>query len=239
MTEDITRRKRMASELVEVRRRLAASQEAERLHLAQELHDGPIQDLYGLSYQLNHLEQALAEESDLSYLASAQQTVLQTTRTLREICYDLRPPTLAPFGLEVAIRSHTDQFREVHPELDIELSLMPDGQTIPQQMRLSLFRIYQQALSNVMRHAGARRVMVRFEFQGEEMLLEIRDDGRGFNVPERWVTFARLGHLGLVGTAERVDALGGRLEVVSAPGQGTIVRVVVPKPPTEDLEDSP
>jgi signal transduction histidine kinase len=106
---------------------------------------------------------------------------------------------------------------------------MPDGQALPEQVRLALFRIYQQALNNVVRHAQASLVSIRFELDAQQTLLQIQDDGRGFEVPKRWIELVRRGHLGLVGIVERAEAIGGRLEVVSTPGEGSLVRVVVPR----------
>jgi two-component system, chemotaxis family, CheB/CheR fusion protein len=137
-------------------------------------------------------------------------------------------PTLAPFGLEKAIKSHIDQFQQSHPELEVKLALMPDGQTLPEQMRLALFRICQAALANVVRHAAARHVFIRFRLDTEQVVLEVQDDGLGFELPARWIEIAREGHLGLIGMVERAESIGGQLKVISAPGQGTLIQAVVP-----------
>lgn len=230
MVKDITERKQMEHELAEVRRRLMESREAERLHLAQELHDGPMQELYGVSYRLMMFEEVSRDETSLSQMVAMQATLQRIIEALRTLSTEMRPPTLAPFGLERAIYSHAETFQETHPELQIQLDVMPDGQALPEQVRLFLFRIYQQALSNVARHAAARHVLIRFTLDAEQVVLEIQDDGCGFKVPTRWIELAREGHLGLVGAAERAEAIGGRLEVVSSPGEGTLIRVVVPHP---------
>jgi len=106
---------------------------------------------------------------------------------------------------------------------------MHDGQMLPEKVQMALFRIYQEAISNVARHAGAGCVLIRFYLNEERVLLEISDDGCGFQVPERWILLARRGRLGLLGAAERADSTGGRLEVESASGKGTVVRVVAPR----------
>jgi signal transduction histidine kinase len=135
---------------------------------------------------------------------------------------------LAPFGLEKAIRSHAEQFAEIHPDITVVLDLMPDRQTLPERMRLALFRIYQMALTNVIRHAQASLVEVTFRFDNDSVLLSIQDDGCGFKLPKRWFEFAHQGHLGLAGAAERAEAMGGSLEVHSKPGEGTLIKVVLP-----------
>lgn len=225
---DVTERKQIESELAEVQRRLFESIEAERLHMAQELHDGPIQELYSITYGLNGLDsgRGVAEKENI---AQVKEMVTKVIATLRAMCGDLRPPTLAPFGLEKAIRAHVERFQEFHPELEIQLDLAPDGHLLPERMRLALFRIYQHAISNVLRHAQATKLEIRFNLDGEQVKLEISDNGRGFDLPSRWVELARKGNFGLVGTAERVEAIGGQLKINSVSGKGTRILVIVPQ----------
>jgi signal transduction histidine kinase len=220
----------MHADLAETQGRLAESREAERLHLARELHDGPIQDLYGVRFQLGALTDHIADQSGQERLATTLMLLEQVTGVLRATCSDLRPPTLTPFGLEMAIRSHATKFQEAHPEFQLELDLMHDGQTIPERDRLALFRIYQESLNNVVKHAQARWIFVLLELSPEQIVLEIRDDGQGFDVPLRWVDLARQGHFGLLGIAERVGSISGQLEVLSAPREGTVVRVTIARP---------
>ncbi len=228
LKNQIAERKRAEAELAEMRRRLMEGREAERLHLAQELHDGPVQDLYGISYQLAGLRDAVRDETSLAHLAAGRATLQQVIQTIRAICGELRPPALAPFGLEKASRSHAERFQKLHPELNVQLDLMPDEQALPERVRLVLFRIYQQMLTNVVRHAGARQVTIQLELDGKQAVLEVRDDGRGFKAPARWIELARQGHLGLIGAVERAEAVGGQLKITSAPGKGTRVQARVP-----------
>jgi signal transduction histidine kinase len=148
---------------------------------------------------------------------------------LRAICGELRPPALTPFGLESAIREHADAFQAQHPEIRLHLDLAYDGQYLSEQLRLTLFRVYQQAIANVARHSQAKNATVRFKFDEQRAVLEIEDDGQGFVVPLNWVNFTRNKHLGLAGAAERAELLGGKLEVISAPGKGALVRLVAPR----------
>jgi PAS domain S-box-containing protein len=227
VNRDVTRRWQIEEELAEVHRRLLEGREAERLRLAQELHDGPIQTLYGLTFQLANLKakgSVVPEQFDgLTQLAT------QVIQVLRIICGELRPPTLAPFGLGQTIRSHADSFRQRHPEICLHLELDQDRLKLPEPMRLGLFRIYQQAMINIVRHAQASDIEVRFDMDGEMVRLEIKDNGRGFEVPERWIDLVREGHLGLAGIAERAEALGGLLEVESSPGSGSRIAVKIPR----------
>jgi signal transduction histidine kinase len=220
----------MREELAEAQRRLAESREAERLHLAQELHDGPIQDLYGARFQLGILNTALPDPQDQQHLTAIEASLETVTSTLRTICSELRPPALAPFGLEMALRSHAERFAQEHPDLTLHLDLMPDGQTLSERLRLTLFRICQQALNNIARHARASTVTIRLHLTPEVVTLEIEDDGQGFHVPDRWLTLARQGHFGLLGAAERATTINAHFQVRSTPGTGTLVRVVAPRP---------
>lgn len=233
MVEDITERRQMETEVAELNRRLMEDRENERLHLAQELHDGPVQDLYGLTFSIKSLESNITMDGADSQVEEIDQTVRRVVDNLRAMSVELRPPALAPFGLEKALRSYAEEFQDQHPEYKIELDLMEDSKNLPENVRLALFRIFQVSITNVLRHAEASTARVRFAFDAEEVVLEIVDDGKGFKLPKRWINFAREGHLGLVGAFERAEAMGGELTVESAPGEGTRVRVRVPRETSE------
>lgn len=233
---EIKEREQMEAELAELQRRLMEGREAERLHLAQELHDGPLQVLHNLALRLGEMEFLLSGEEGVSQMAAAQAGLQQVVQTVRAICGELRPPTLAPFGLEKAIRSYVDRFQKNHPDLKVMLDLAADGQQLPEGLRLALFRIFQHAMTNVVQHASATHVAVRFQLTETEIMLEIEDDGRGFIMPKRRIELARQGHLGLAGAFERAEALDGRLEIISVLGQGTCIRAVVPRQKKEEIE---
>jgi signal transduction histidine kinase len=212
------------AELEESQRRLAEGREAERLHLARELHDGPIQDLYAIHLQLG--------DSDIVGIPSSFDGVtnrlLQVIHDLRDICTKLRPPALAYFGLEAAIQSLANSFRKTHPEIDVDVEIKCNGNNRSPQLELALFRIYQEALSNVSQHAGASQVKIRLHDNEEQLLLEIIDDGHGFEVPDRWIQLARKGHLGLLGASERAESIGGTLQISSGEESGTRLSVLTP-----------
>jgi signal transduction histidine kinase len=212
----------------EIKNRLVEGQERERLRLAQDLHDVPIQDLYGLIYQLDDLRDALKDPEGEKILDECNHTLHRVVNSLRTICRELRPPSLSPFGLEVAIRDHVEKFRDQNPDIQIHLELMQDRQALSDSMRLTLFRIYQQAIHNVARHAQASDVQIRFRLDERMVILEVEDNGIGFGMPENWVDLVREGHFGLLGIAERIESVRGKLEIVSAMGNGTLVRVIAP-----------
>ncbi len=238
MIEDISERKQMEAELLELQRRLMEGREAERVHLAQELHDGPVQDLLAFSFNLKAYEINLFGEN-VEIMQDLQHSLQRVVRTLRSICGDLRPPTLVPFGLEKAIRSHAEIFQDQNPDLNLHLDLTPDGQTLPEQVRLALYRIYQQMLINIVRHAQAKNIWVTFRLNDQQIQLIIQDDGGGFRLPTRLIDLARQGHLGIVGAAERAESIGGEFKIDSQPGQGTTIRVNVPRKQEEIEVESP
>lgn len=227
IVENVSEQKRIELQMKELRDSLQSNIELERLRLAQELHDNPMQSLYSVIYRIEELRSSADSSLDeyLKKVISEVQTVIDNLRTTAK---ELRPPTIFDFGLENAIRSYVDDFSEKHPSLSISLSLAPDRQILPEKIRLALFRIFQQVLMNVVRHADATKVDVRFVFDAEEVRLEISDNGRGFEVPPNWMGFVRNGHYGLAGASERVDSLGGVMTVESKPGNTTTVRVAIP-----------
>jgi PAS domain S-box-containing protein len=229
LVENITAQKEIETELTELQQRLMQGREMERLRLAQELHDGPLQEVIGVTYQIQGLEDMILENPVREQLQAIHIALNKLSRSLRTICGELRPPALAPFGLEKTIRSHADQFQADHPELTVQSDLDHDGQALSEQVRIVLFRIYQEALNNIVRHAQASTVQIRFKLEDEQAILEIQDDGKGFELPNRWIKLARTGHLGIVGAMERAKEVGGNLEITTSPGRGATIRAVVPR----------
>jgi two-component system sensor histidine kinase UhpB len=227
IAEDITAQKDLEMEMAELKNRLQANVEMERLQLAQHLHDGPMQELYSVIYQIGGLRKKIGREQG-EVLENLGRDIQRVVQELRSTAQELRPPTIANFGLEKAIRSHVADFRLKNPEIRVRLALDSDGQSLPEDARLSLFRIYQQSLANVARHAAASEVSIRFSFDAEEARLTITDNGQGFDVPRNWVGLVRRGHFGLAGAAERAEALHGAFSVESQPGKGTTISAVIP-----------
>jgi len=231
---DITEHKKAQEKIrsnlaqIELQHLLMQSREKERLRVAQDLHDGPIQDLIALSFLLRDIRNEIAENGTSARLEEAENMLQEQIRGLRSFMQQLRPPVLTPFGLEKAIRSHAEQFQAQHPDLRIGLALQPDRRALNEDTRLALFRIYQELLKNIVRHAKAKEVEIRLSLDPEQVELQISDDGCGFDVPDSWVEMARKGHLGLVGVQERASSVNGFVDIISSAGKGTTVRVTVP-----------
>ncbi len=227
VVQDIQARREMQLEVLELRHRLNVQVEQERNQLAQDLHDGPMQDLHSIQYQLSALQSQLPEETS-GMIQGALETVSEVSQELRNISYNLRPPALSRFGLAKSIRSHADEFSKNHPEFNLELDLVDDDDLLDEDLRLALFRIYQQALGNILQHSEASEIVVSLQFEDSDIRMLIQDDGKGFKLPKRWISLVREGHYGLAGSHDRVSALGGDFNVKSSPGEGTVLQVYIP-----------
>jgi PAS domain S-box-containing protein len=219
---------RLQTGRVEVQQRIIAQRELERLHIAQDLHDGPLQELLAHTYAIEAAAQPLKDEHLREELTAISRRLHQTIGDLRDFASELRPPALAPFGLDTAMRDQADKFRDKNPHILVRLNLDTPGPSMPTPLRLALFRIYQEALNNVARHAHATEVDVHLGLRGDVVELVVEDNGRGFEPPEDWVEPARQGRLGLVGVRERAQALGGSVQIHSRVGRGTAVQAVIP-----------
>ena len=142
-------------ELIEARRKLIDSVDLERKRLAQEIHDGPIQDLLGITF-LKIGKAGTVGEEDL--LMNMQGAISQVVVSLRDICKELWTSSLTPFNLEESIRSHAQEFQEKHPEQALSFGSMADINPLSEPSRLAFYRIYQQALANVGFHARAKNI---------------------------------------------------------------------------------
>ena len=216
------------AEIREAQRQLLRSREEERARLARELHDGPIQTLIGLHLQVGML--LSQEESDspmTKTLSGARAEVKQLLSDLRQVCTELRPPMLDTLGLNAALRALAEEWSAQHdPAIQLELPLDASLRSLPDETAVNLYRVTQEGLSNVAHHAEAKQVTVRLAWEDNLLALTVQDDGQGFAAPAALHSLAAQGHYGLVGIQERVDLIGGRLTIESAPGQGATVRVV-------------
>jgi signal transduction histidine kinase len=221
--------RRQLEEIRKAQHQLLRSREEERARLARELHDGPIQTLVGLNLQVG---MALSQEASGSpmneVLSGARAEVRYLLGELRQVCAELRPPMLDTLGLNAALRALAEEWSAQHDiSVRLELPLDDSLRSLPDEVAVNLYRVAQEGLSNVAHHAQAGQVAIRLTWKGPHLALSIRDDGRGFTVPQTLHDLAAGGHFGLVGIQERADLIGGQLTIRSAPGEGTTVRVVV------------
>jgi signal transduction histidine kinase len=216
----------------ELHRRLAARREQERQELARSLNDGPMQRMVNLLSNLQLAREAVEDGNVSLMLEPMIASLKDTVQELREVVNDLRPPTVIRFGLSRAIQLHSEDIRARYQQLRMDLDLVEDENLLPEETCLALYRIYQEGVTNVLRHAGARNLWVRYYPLRSVMVLEIWDNGRGFQVPEDWVELTRQGRFGLAGMQERAAAIGGAVAITSEMGKGTRLeaRVPIPRP---------
>lgn len=192
------------------------AQEEERRHLAQELHDGPLQSLVHLVRQLD----AAGVPPELRGLG------LGLVDELRRIARGLRPSVLDDLGLVAALQRLLDDVAG-RSAVDTSLGVTGRERRLPSPAELALFRVAQEAVSNAERHAAPTRIAVGLGFEAGRVRLLVTDDGRGFD-PADPAAGRRRGSLGMSGMGERLQLAGGSLTVHSAPGAGTTVEAVVP-----------
>lgn len=223
---DITERLRTQKRLRALSRRLLEVQEEERARLARDLHDDVGQALTALKIQLESLQRG-CEPALRGRIAEGVDTVQLTLERVRQLSLSLRPPQLDDLGLAAAVRSHLDRqsrlaglaahFQGDEPPSDVD----PDTET-------ACFRVAQEAITNVLRHAQASNVWVRLYSAGGRLALSVRDDGRGFDVDSVRARAAGGASLGLAGMEERIALAAGSLDIDSAPGQGTVLVATFP-----------
>ena len=224
---DVTARKQAEEEHARLLERERAALEAkaaleERQKLARELHDSVSQALYGISLGAQTALDALAQQQDSQAAVRASQYVLSLAEAglteLRALIFELRPESLAQDGLVVALERHAAAARARHA-LQVRTDLGPEPD-LPLAAKEALYRIAQEALHNTIKHARARSVCLTLQRVDSAVVLELADDGVGFD-PTR----ANPGHLGLTSIRERAKGIGGTVVIDSGPGHGTRVQV--------------
>jgi signal transduction histidine kinase len=208
---------------------ITTGQEEERRRLARELHDDTIQSLIALTQQGQLAQMALDDHPALDQLTEMQGMIRQIIADLRRVTRDLRPIYLEDLGLITALDMLA---RETSHDEKIPVQFHVSGSVhrLRPEIELALYRMVQEALSNVARHAQASSAEVKLDFGSDSLVLTITDDGRGFNVPDSPTDMAPEGHFGLLGLYERAELIGGRLTIESVTDQGTEVKVLLTQP---------
>jgi len=198
--------------------------EEERRHVAREVHDTLGQALTGLKINLSLLGRKLAGDAELEEsIESMSGLVDATIKSVREIATELRPGVLDDLGLAAALEWQVKRFGEMMDLESVFVSETEDSH-LEKDLTIALFRIAQEALTNVARHAEASRVEVRLREDQDGVLLEVQDDGRGIEEAE----ISNWGALGILGMRERAHLFGGEIEIKGSRGVGTRVVVRIP-----------
>ena len=211
-------------------RRLITEREEERKSLARELHDQVIQDLLSFNYSLEELENSRQSVGYKKELAAVRLGIRNIVSELRQICSDLRPPTIDHHGLPAAIESFALEWAERN-NINLHLEIDPVFGRLPETTELSMFRIIQEGLNNIRKHAAARHVRLSLQrTSAASLLVRLEDDGVGFSAPKDLASLSTSKHFGLVGISERVALLGGNMHVESPGGSGMSLQVEIPSP---------
>ncbi|MGA2656403.1 MAG: response regulator [Verrucomicrobiota bacterium] len=216
-----------------VRRRLSEAQETERGRISRELHDRLGQDLTALKLGLQNLRRqgpfAVAVGEGLGKLETLAEGLM---RDIHRLAWELRPSVLDDLGLDLALQRAADQWsRNTGVPVDLHTGADSGTKRLPQELETTLYRIAQEALTNVARHAQANRVSLLLERRSGYVSLIVEDDGRGFDAQGAMGAPASPGRLGLLGMQERVRLAGGTLTIESSPGAGATVFARLPLEP--------
>jgi len=232
--EDVTAETRRHDLIEAYANQVMLGQEEERRHIAQELHDGPLQTLIHLCRQIDALDEGAGSGADPNpspSLAVMRSTVEGTVAELRSIARGLRPSVLDDLGLAASINQLLSE-ATARQGFESSFDVVGTERRLPSSVELALFRIAQEAITNVERHAGASRTAVRLGFEGRGVRLQVEDDGAGFDRGRQQREDSGES-LGLPGMSERARLSGGRFRIRSQVGKGTTVDAWVPGGPSD------
>jgi PAS domain S-box-containing protein len=231
MVTDITQRKKAEAELRSSRDQIRGmagkvlrAQEEERRRIARELHDDIVQRVAALSIGMSRIKRqaAAVDESIANELAGIQKTIHSLAQHVRQISHRLHPAVLEHGGLMPALKAFAEEFSNAE-DLEVQLSVPDTQEAIPPEVGMCVYRVVQEWLRNVAKHAHAKSVRVAVSIAGDDLHLTIKDEGKGFDVEK-----ARGKGLGLVSIEERVRFCRGTVRITSAPNQGATLEAQIP-----------
>jgi signal transduction histidine kinase len=204
-------------------------QEEERKHIARELHDTTVQTLVALIFQLDNFlaDKPQLTENEVAKLKVVHKGLKRAVEQVRSFSSQIRPPVLDDLGLIPVLEWLAGALKKTY-DVDVDLHVTGDQRRLDPDMELALFRIIQEALINSAKHSGVKTSSVKIEYLSDMILVEIADLGKGFDIPDKIGSLPRFGKLGLAGMEERVDLIGGKLEIRSQENRGTTVNVRLP-----------
>lgn len=223
---ELVKRESLRQELL---RHIVTAQEDERARIARELHDETAQMLVAFSFHLAALRKSIPHnQSTAGQIQNLQNLSRQMSERIYRLMRDLRPAQLDDLGLAAALEYLIDEVRQ-RLDLQVRFQIKGERRRLDPLVETALFRVAQEALTNVARHAGVSEANMELRFEAQQVALEISDQGTGFGSPP--VASSGSGW-GLAGMRERAESIGGTLTLVSSPGTGTLVRIIVPITPT-------
>ncbi|MEJ5241741.1 MAG: GAF domain-containing sensor histidine kinase [Anaerolineales bacterium] len=229
---------RLYQSLLEEKERMAEIHEEARKKLARDLHDGPTQSVSAIAMRLNIVRRLIERDAQKATeeLAKIEDLAHRTVKEIRHMLFTLRPLVLETQGLQAALQAMADKMRETFNQnviIEVDDSVLPQLEVGKQGV---IFSIAEEAVNNARKHARAANIWVRLKpIQSDLLLLEIQDDGVGFDVKSVMQSYEKRGSLGMVNLTERTELINGVLNILSAPGKGTRVQVFIPL--TEEAAD--
>lgn len=204
---------------------IVQAQEEERRKIARELHDGPAQSLANLVMRLNLIERLWDEDQEWAKreVNALTEMVRENITEVRRVIFDLRPMALDDLGLVPALKRYLADYPDKH-EIEVHFLFFGEERRLPLPVEVALFRLTQEALSNVKKHAEVNEALVKLEIAPRFVTVVVKDDGRGFDVRKA----SGKGRYGLLGIQERVELFGGEFKIKSRLGHGTQVIVNIP-----------
>jgi len=209
--------------------RLITAQEDERKNLARELHDGLGQSLAGLALRAETMDRLIASDQSKAFtqLDQIKSLIEESSDNMYDLILDLRPSSLDDLGLVPTFRSHSERVLN-NTGIELEFSAHNFSDRLPPEIEITIFRIFQEALTNIFRHANANKIDISFAIRNGFFEGEITDDGQGFDLRDNEINENNPRGLGLLGIQERVTQCDGQLEILSSPGQGTKIQIRIP-----------
>ena len=207
--------------------RLVQTQESERTRIAQELHDETLQTLMVVANRAEALAMSATDKAQAEGNLLIKSEVLQTMDEIRRLSMNLRPSILDNFGLVSGVRWLVNSLNSPR-SCDIDVVIIGEEQKMSSLSQVTIFRVVQEAITNLQRHARAKTCSVTLEFQTDRLLVEIRDDGVGFSPPESLGAYVTDGRLGVMGMEQRILSAAGSISIDSVPGRGTKIWASVP-----------
>lgn len=206
---------------------LFRAQEDERQRISQELHDGTSQTMVSILTYLRILHDKLTTKEQKDFLAGIRELISQTLDSIRALAVNLHPPLLKDLGLIVAIEKFLDMVQQTSTDIKIKFEYQGDFSKLPDMLALVCYRIIQEGITNIVKHANARRAKVKIFYEETKIRMEIIDNGIGFD--EETAQRAKLNqHLGLRSMQKRIELLQGEFEIISKMNEGTIIKIVIP-----------
>lgn len=203
---------------------ITSAQEEERMRLARELHDDTIQAVIALKQRVQLAQKSVKDQNGKQTLKELETLSEQTIENLRRLTRALRPIYLEDLGLATALEMLSREISQ-NNKLSVDFDKTGQERRLSREVELSLYRIAQEALNNVVKHSRAEQAELKIAFDDTFVQMEVSDNGSGFITPNSPTEFAPNGHFGLLGIHERADLIGARLEIESALGRGTKIKV--------------